>query len=294
MDLIHFQTFLAIYRLGSQSQAAKQLCLTQPALCQHIKSLESQIGHALFIRNGKYLKPTAFAHQLALSIGNHVDALNQIRTTLKQKDFPAFGTVYLGGLAEFFATVIAPHLESLNQEGISLCFEIGHDTLLEKLLSNELDLAQLCAPVFHPGITIEKLFHEEFFLVGAPSFAKKFKSVDASTFNQLPWIAYDESLLFIKDYYQTVFEENFTGKVVLMVKDLWSIESAVLGGYGITVLPSYFCKKYLLTKQLVRLHKPKIHPNHFFYLAWKDGALNNPHVSKVRKLLHQAASEKSL
>jgi len=166
--------------------------------------------------------------------------------------------------------------------------------MLDKLLSGELDLVQLWQPVIHPGVTMEKLFHEEFYLVGAPSFAKQLKKTGAADFNKLPWVCYDHSLLFIKDYYQIVFNQEFTGEPVLMVKDLWSIEAAVVGGVGVTILPSYFCEKYLKNNKLVQLHKPKKLPRYYFYLAWKDGALRSYKINKVRELLLAAAHKMSL
>ncbi len=301
MTLPHLalHSFLAVYRSGSQTKAAQELFLTQPAISQHIKMLEKYIGRPLFMKAGKYLKPTAAAHQLAFTASAPLDALAAMWANVKPSLKTDGGIVYLGGIAEFFSTVIAPHLATLNQHGIQLRFEIGHDILLEKLLQGELDLAQFCSHVVHPGVTIERLFHQQYYLVGAPIWKnkmsqKELKKGETTMLDKLPWIAYDESLLFIKEYYQAFFNKTFTGRVALMVKDLWSVQAAVVGGLGVTVLPSYFCQEYLKNKKLVLLHQPKIYPHHYFYLGWKDGALRNPRVQWVRKILHFAASKKSL
>ena len=65
-------TFLTVYRLGSQTKAAVALHLTQPAVFQHLKSLEAQIGKPLFKREGKYIRATLVGHQLALSLAPHM------------------------------------------------------------------------------------------------------------------------------------------------------------------------------------------------------------------------------
>ncbi|CEG57328.1 LysR family transcriptional regulator [Legionella fallonii] len=294
-----FQSFLAVYRTGSQTKAAAELSLTQPAISQHIKNLEMHLQKTLFRRVGKFLEPTALAHQLAFSIGSHVDILDNIWNAFKPKSLSQGGIVYLGGIAEFFATALAPYISSLNEHKIQIRFEIGREVLLEKLLQGELDLAQFCTHVVHPGITIERLFHQEYYLVGSPQFIdliseEELKRGDTRSIDALPWVAYDESLLFIKEYFQTVFNKSFSGHIALMIKDLWSIEAAVAGGLGITVLPSYFCQEILKNKKLVILHYPKNHPNHYFYLGWKDGALHNNKIKVVRQLLLKAASNKSL
>lgn len=47
MDIEKLRTFLAVYRSGGMGKAADSLALTQPAVSQHIQSLESQLGHSL-------------------------------------------------------------------------------------------------------------------------------------------------------------------------------------------------------------------------------------------------------
>ena len=47
LDYRH-QTFLVLCRIGSYTQAAKVLNLTQPAVTQHIKALEAHYGSPLF------------------------------------------------------------------------------------------------------------------------------------------------------------------------------------------------------------------------------------------------------
>lgn len=294
-----FHTFLSVYRTGSQTKAAQELCLTQPAISQQIKQLEQHIGRPLFNREGKNLVPTTFAHQLAFNINGHIDALDKIWESFKPSTKSIAGTVHLGGIAEFFAAVIALHLAPLNQQGIQIRFEIGHDTLLEKLLHGELDLAQFCAHIVHPGITLERLSQQTYWLVGAPCWLKKIASKDlkmgdTSSLDHIPWIAYDESLLFIKDYYQHVFNKAFTGRVALMIKDLWSLTAAAMGGAGITVLPSYFCQQQVREKKLLILHQPIDPPRHHFYLGWKDGALVSPRIAAVRQLLHASVKKSKI
>lgn len=57
-------SFLEVYRLRSFSRAAEKLCLTQPAVSQHIKYLEEDFGRALFIVRGRDVLPTPEAEIL--------------------------------------------------------------------------------------------------------------------------------------------------------------------------------------------------------------------------------------
>lgn len=287
-------TFLCVYRHGSQSKAASLLHLTQPAVSQQIKFLEERFGKPLFKRVGRNLVPTPAAHQLALQISKPLDSLEQIWNSLKLKS-SSIQTIHLGGIREFYSCVIVPHLHELAQSGIHCRFTFGHDSLVERLLKKEIDIAQFCAHVAHPGIEIEKFFTEEFVLVGHPKWKKmlldKPQSKRYEALNSLPWIAYDESLLFIKEYFLTVFNEPFEGSVPFTIPDLWTMLNAVIGGCGVTILPSYFCKEALRAKKLVVVHYPKYPPTLDFYLGWKDGALQNPLIKKVKSFLQKTAQQ---
>jgi len=57
-------TFLEVYRQRSFTQAAASLMITQPAVSQHIKQLESHYGCPLFTKTGRGIEPTPAADVL--------------------------------------------------------------------------------------------------------------------------------------------------------------------------------------------------------------------------------------
>ena len=67
------RTFVEVYRQRSISGAARALDLTQPAVSQHIASLEGAIGRQLFERHAQGVTPTAAADELAADIGDRLD-----------------------------------------------------------------------------------------------------------------------------------------------------------------------------------------------------------------------------
>lgn len=52
------ETLIAVSELGSYTRAAQSLALTQPAVSQHIKALENELGIKIFNRADNTLKPT--------------------------------------------------------------------------------------------------------------------------------------------------------------------------------------------------------------------------------------------
>ena len=52
-------TLLKVHETGNYTRAAEQLSLTQPAVSQHIKQIEKELGISLFVRSGGKIRPTA-------------------------------------------------------------------------------------------------------------------------------------------------------------------------------------------------------------------------------------------
>lgn len=293
-DCLH--TFLTVYRLGSQLKAAESLAMTQPGVSQHLKTLENYLGKPLFSRAGRKLEPTAVAHQLALNITDAMDTLDDVLCSMKQGTKPLRGDVYVGGLSEFFGKVVVPHLQKLSQYDISVRFEIDYSTLTPRLLNNEINLAQYVEHVTHPQITMEKIHHQKFILIGHPKFKdlinkKELDKGNISSLKKLPWLTYNQTLLFIKQYFHTVFEKEFNSKPKLIISDLYAILDAVRAGFGVTVLSSYFCQDYLDNKKVTVLYETKKAPRHYFYLGWKQGALRDPKVKIVYDLIKEASAQ---
>ncbi|HOA80577.1 MAG TPA: LysR family transcriptional regulator [Acetivibrio sp.] len=55
---IRLYTLLEVVKFNSYTRAAEHLSLTQPAVTQHIKQLEKELGIKIFYRVGKEIKPT--------------------------------------------------------------------------------------------------------------------------------------------------------------------------------------------------------------------------------------------
>ena len=58
MELNHLRTFREVVRERSFTAAARRLFLTQPAVSQQVKALETEIGERLLERTGRDVRPT--------------------------------------------------------------------------------------------------------------------------------------------------------------------------------------------------------------------------------------------
>src|SRR6187397_1940634 len=58
MEIHHLRSFREVVRARSFTAAAKRLFLTQPAVSQQIKALETEVGERLLERTGRDVRPT--------------------------------------------------------------------------------------------------------------------------------------------------------------------------------------------------------------------------------------------
>jgi len=104
LDIDSLRTLRAIVESGSFTAAAAQLHLTQSAVSWKIKRLEERLGHALLVRDGKSIEPTAMGHELLAHADKILAAHDDAVASLELRELT--GTVRLGcndepNLAEF-------------------------------------------------------------------------------------------------------------------------------------------------------------------------------------------------
>ena len=76
INLNWLRSFEAAARLSGFSSAARELGLTQVAVSQHIKALETKVGHALFIRHAKKVQLTDAGKAYFLSVREGLEKLS--------------------------------------------------------------------------------------------------------------------------------------------------------------------------------------------------------------------------
>ncbi len=140
MDIRQLEHFVALVELGTVHAAAKHRFISQPGLSGSIKRLESQLGTALFERDGRGM------HTTVKGMGFYVHAkhiLEQVR--LARSDLDAGSNSIVIGLGEARLSEFVGHLANelgVSSPSISLSFIEGHmDALAPQLLNGDIDVA---------------------------------------------------------------------------------------------------------------------------------------------------------
>lgn len=287
LDLL--RTFLAVYREGSLTRAARRLSLSQPAVTAHVRTLEAELGRPLFIRLPRGVAPTAAADLLARRIADPLDQLSALTATpLDGMPVPLAGVVQLGGPVEYLTARTLPALADLIPRGLELRVTFGvADELLGAVRAGSVDLAVLTTRPRRRGLRFEPLYDEEFVLVAARPLASRLRTAPdlVAALAAAPLIAYAEDLPIVRRYWQSVFEVRPSRHAAMVVPNLHAVLALVLAGAGVSVLPTYLCADEVAAGRLVVVHEPPIAPLNTLYLVSPAGTPLTPAAAAVRDRL---------
>ncbi len=154
------RSLLSVISNQSFSSAADELALTQPAVSQHIKQLEEQLGTTLLLRQNGIIELTAAGAALLPAFTR---LINSHKTLLDQTHSLSQGTtniVRLASPASFAALYIAPSFSSLlprYPNHVLDISEIDDQDAFDFIRSGEVDFGFSGIFVPSPGLSFEKL-----------------------------------------------------------------------------------------------------------------------------------------
>lgn len=286
----YLRTFVAVFRTGSFTAAARLVGLSQPAVTSQMQSLERQLGYSLFERRGRRISPTARARTLAAEISPHIDGLEAITGRDDELRGGQPRVLHIGGPAEYLSERVIPLLPRLAEENMEFRVSFGlADALLADLSAGIFDIVVSAIFPRMRGVESTPLIDEEFVLVASPELRERLPQdhpLTAEELKEIPVVAYGDDLAIIRRYWRTVFERPATGlRLVASIPNLRSISEAVAAGLGISVLPRYLIEGYVRTGALVALLEPEIPPLNTLHLATQKGVL---HKDRWVRTVHDA------
>lgn len=264
MNFRQLRYFVGVAEAGSFTAAARELAVAQPALSQHVQTLERELGCQLLEREarGTRLTPSGaiFLEHAYLVLKD----LERAREAVMDSGSEIVGRVALG-LPTTVATVLSlPLMEavfsSLPQVTVHLV-ETHSGFLREWLETGRLDLALLFDVADTEGLDLTPLIVEDLHLLSSAQSAESGKDIPLDQIEKLDLLIASRSHDFRTTLEKTVLMA--TGKALQVRAEIDSvptIKQLVMGGRGHTILPLSIARDELADGSLVarRIVKPGI------------------------------------
>jgi len=277
----------AVVRLGSVTDAATELSLTQSSVSRLIQSLETQLGVPLFLRQKQRLIPTETATGLQRDIGQALDLIQ--RASMSAIANPGGGTLSLAVLPTFGARWLGPRLGRFlgTHPGVSV-------NLTTRIRQFSFDGDGVDAAIFFgaadwPGARHLKLFDERLTACASPGFLAQHPVQGPGDVDGLPRLQLETRSEGWTDWCaaQGVPEGGAPG----MLMDQFSMMiQAAISGLGIALLPDYLARSEIDEGRLAPVLRPAVPASGAYWLAWPEDKDRFPPLMRFRDWLAEEVS----
>ncbi len=151
VNLELYRVFYTVARCGSLTRAAEELYISQPAVSQSIKQLETQLGVSLFNRTRRGMELSAQGGKVIFAeVERALGLLKEAENRLAQVQASATGTIRIGASDTIFEYFLADKIVDFHEKfpavKIELMADFTPDTI-EKLKANRCDVAFVNLPI---------------------------------------------------------------------------------------------------------------------------------------------------
>lgn len=278
-----YKTFYYVAKAGSITAAAQQLSLSQPAVSQSMKLLESQLNVSLFQRTAKGIRLTKEGEILFPYAESCCESIRQGEQKLKELMNLDLGEIRIGASDMTLKYYLLPYLEQFHRQYPKIKVVVSNSPTPETLTAlseNRIDLGIVSSPL-PAGITASNGFVaqkvreiQDIFVAGNRFWELKNKQLSYQMLEQLPVICLEKNTS-TRKYMDAFLEQNHVSlapEFELATSDM--IVQFALRNLGIGCVMKDFALEALESGDLFELcFTPVIPPRSFYLIHRETGSL---------------------
>ena len=256
-DTRQLLAFAALARLGSFTQAAQELFLTQSAVSHAIKALEEEAGCRLFERAGRRVTLTQAGEQLLRHVDKILAEMKTARSGLAELSRWGHGRLRLGASTTACQYILPTVLREFKQSFPKCVISIDpgdHARQVDLLLHNHIDLAIMLEPEGLRELEFVPLFTDEMRFLLSPTHPwARGGRVQRETLEHETLILYNQTsytFRLVKEYFRA---ERLPLANFLELGSMEAIKELVKIGLGVGVLAPWVARAELAARALVSL-----------------------------------------
>lgn len=172
MEIRQLKAFLAIAEAKTFTAGARRVNVTQAAISMQIRQLEDEVGLPLFTRTPRRVIMTEAGEYLLERARKILREHDSALAEIAELGGAEHGRLRIGSASAMFATMQLPSiLQGLRERFANS--ELGvvsgtSQTLVDKIMQGEIDIAFVSMPVENSSITTDLLFSDEIVAIARP------------------------------------------------------------------------------------------------------------------------------
>jgi len=249
--------FQVVARVGSLSQAALEMSVTQPMVTRYIRQLEEELGVELFYRTGRGVLLTEAGVLMKEFVDEILDRTADAKNIVSAMQKSPQGKLVLGVPPSVGTVLTVPLVKKIKNEFPNVTPRViegfsGH--ILEWLTAGRIDAAVLYNPPTIPSVVTEPLVEDELCLIG-PFQSKdgpEGQTVKLDILQRLPMILPSRPHGLRRLIDSAIAKEGIVAQIELELEAMPSTLLLVEEGEGYTILP------YATVHSLVQADKVRV------------------------------------
>ncbi|HEY4385385.1 MAG TPA: LysR family transcriptional regulator [Ktedonobacteraceae bacterium] len=271
MDLLQLKYFQTVARLEHMTQAAHQLCISQPSLSQTIAHLEEELGVPLFDRQGRQIRLNPFGRVFLQHVERLFSELKDGRHEIADLAGMEHGRVALAVVLPQILPDLLSAFQALHPHvSFHLFQQHSSQAVLQQLEQGEIDLCITSPSLEQAGMGWVPLMSDKIYLlVPLGHHLAGRKSIDLSEVAHEPFISLKpgDTLRDLTDSFCR--QAGFTPNVVFEGDELSTIRGLIVAGLGVS-FASQLALRHTADRAVVRalpIKEPRC--QRLIGLAWR-------------------------
>jgi LysR family transcriptional regulator, low CO2-responsive transcriptional regulator len=258
VSLRQIRVFTAVAQQRSFTRAARELHLTQPAVSQQLKLLETEVGLPLFEHLGRGIQLTDAGEELL----RHAHQINEVIRSAGES-FAAMrglkrGVLKLGAVstAKYFTPSL---LSSFTAEfpQVTIKFTVGNrEQIIRQIANNEIDLVIMGRPPRELVTTAEPFAKHPLVIIASPDhpLSKAKKKIPLKQLTSQNFVIREQGSGTRASMEHVFRERGVTYRASMEVDSNETIKQAVMAGMGISFISKHTVSLELAAGKLVTLN----------------------------------------
>lgn len=274
VNLELYKVFYTVAKCGSLTRAAEELYISQPAVSQAIRQLETQLGTQLFKRRHKGMELTAQSGMLVYEdVEKALRLIGGVEGRLSELNNSATGTLRIGASETIFQYCLAEKLVEYHKLYPQVKFELLSDVsprTVEQLKTDRCDIAFLNLPIEKDDAIVladSIMLLNDIFIAGKAFSELKGKPLSIWDLKKYPLILLEEKTVARASLDHFCQSIGVSLQPVIGVDSWGFMKKLVAEGMGIGCIPREYTRNRLADGSLFELDVTPALPNRSVAMA---------------------------